>query len=85
MLQAFEHSEVLKSQGTDCFGHLMRTGELAMMFELEIAPAGRAFCTGMIRRVTGKAWNPLEMAMMMDEQCRVRSRDVCHQLDLVRT
>ena len=56
----------------------MRTGELAMMLDLEIAPAGRAFRTGMIRRVTGKAWDLLEMAVMMDEQCRVRSRDVCH-------
>ena len=85
MLQAFEHSEELKSQGTDCFGHLVRTDELKMMFTYEIAPAGLAFRTVMIRRVTGEAWDPLEMTTMMDEQCHIRSRGVCHQLDLVRT
>ena len=46
MLQAFEHREVLKSQDTECFGYLVHTDELTMMFEQEIAPAGCAFRTG---------------------------------------
>ena len=84
-MQSFENSEVLKGQTTDCFGHLVRTGDLTMIFVQKITPARCAFRNGMIRRVTVEAWDQLELAVMMDEQYRVRSRDVCHQVDLIRT